>query len=66
MNKPETKPEVHLIGEDRNAFVIIGKTKKALMRAGADKEYTDQYMKDAMSDDYDHVLQVTMDYVEVC
>ena len=65
MKAPETKPTVKLTGNDGNAFAIMGNVKKALRRAGADKEYIDQYAKDAMSGDYDHLLQVSMEYVEV-
>lgn len=65
MKKPETTPTVNLIGKDGNAFSIIGKVKKALSKAGADKEYVDQYMDEAMAGDYDHLLCVTMDYVNV-
>ena len=66
MKKPENKPTVNLIGKDGNAFSIIGKVRKALARAGADKEYVDKYQDEAMSGDYDHLLVVTMGYVEIC
>lgn len=58
------KPKVKLIGEDGNAFLIIGKVLKALKRAGLEhlcKEYTDK----ATSGDYDNLLAVTMEYVDV-
>lgn len=66
MKKPEIKPTVNLIGEDGNAFSIIGKVKKTLASAGADKEYVKQYMNEAMAGDYDHLLIVTMGYVDIC
>ena len=65
MRAPETKPTVVLVGEDGNAFYILGKVKQALKEAGADKEYTDKYIKEAASGDYDHLLVTTMKYVEV-
>ena len=65
MQAPTNKPEVKLVGEDGNAFAIMGRVTKALRRAGADKEYLDKYQKEATSGDYDHLLQVTMEYVEV-
>lgn len=65
MKKPEKKPVVKLIGNSGNAFAILGSVKQALRRSGADKEYIDQYLNEAMSGDYDHLLAVTMDYVEV-
>jgi len=63
MKAPETKPEVKLVGEDGNAFAIMGRVQRALKQAGADKEYIDKYLNEATSGDYDHLLQVTMEYV---
>jgi len=59
------KPVVKLVGEDGNAYSIIGRVRKALRKAGATKEHINKYMEEAMSGDYDHLLQVTMEYVEV-
>jgi len=65
MKAPDETPEVILVGEDGNAFAIMGTVVRALKRAGADKEYTDKYMNEAMSGDYDHLLGVTMEYVDI-
>jgi len=65
MRAPEQRPKVRLIGEDGNAFAVLGKVSKALKSAGADKEYIDQYLKKAMDGDYNHLLGVTMEYVDV-
>jgi len=65
MKAPETKPEVKLAGEDGNAFAIMGRVQGALREAGADAEYIGKYQDEATSGDYDHLLQVTMEYVEV-
>jgi len=65
MKGPETKPTVKLIGEDGNAFSIMGRVKKALRQAGADQEYIDKYLGEATSGDYDHLLAVSMKYVDV-
>jgi hypothetical protein len=62
---PLTKPTVKLVGEDGNAFSIMGRVKKALRRAGADKEYIDKYLSEATSGDYDHLLVVSFGYVDV-
>jgi hypothetical protein len=62
---PEIKPTVKLVGHDGNAFSIMGRVKQALTRAGADKEYIDQYLSEATSGDYDHLLAITMGYVDV-
>ncbi len=59
------KPTVKLIGEDGNALAIIGKVVKALRRAEFPAEHIEKYKKEAMSRDYDNLLVVTMDYVDV-
>lgn len=56
---------VKLLGEDGNAFVILGKTKKALQKAGVNKNDIDEYMNEAMSGDYDNLLIVTTKTVNV-
>ena len=65
MKEPLTKPTVKLIGQDGNAFSIMGRVKNALMQAGADKEHVDKYLNAATSGDYDHLLVVSMEYVNV-
>ena len=65
MIKPTIKPTVKLIGHDGNAFSIMGRVKQALKRAGADKEYIDEYLNKATAGDYDHLLVVSMGYVDV-
>ncbi len=65
MKKPKKKPSVKLLGGDGNAFIIMGTVMKALRKAGADDEYIQQYKKEATGGDYDNLLSVTMDYVEI-
>ena len=59
-----SKPIVKLVGTDGNAFAILGKVSKALKRAGLEKE-AKEFMKEATSGDYNHLLQTAMKYVEV-
>ena len=65
MIKPETKPIIQLIGENGNAFAIMGQIKMALKNGGADQEYIDQYLKESMSGDYNNLLVTAMKYAEV-
>ena len=58
------RPEVELVGEDGNAFSILGRVKKALRRAGNDDAVVDSYLEQAMAGDYDHLLSVTMAFIE--
>ena len=61
---PHTDVKVKLIGEDGNAFVILGKVDKALVLAGY-HNLARLYRDEVMLGDYDNLLRVTMKYVEV-
>ena len=63
MSEVMAKPKVKLSGEDGNAFAILGRVSKALRSAGM-KDKIAEYMAKAMSGDYDHLLEVTMEYVD--
>ena len=56
---------VQLVGNDGNAFAIIGRVTQAMRRAGVQQDQIDEYREEAMSGDYDNLLRVTMLYVEV-
>ncbi len=60
----KTDVKVKLVGVDGNAFVIMGKVTAALNRAGHNN-LVKEYQNEAMSGDYDHLIQTTMKYVEV-
>lgn len=57
--------EVQLTGEDGNAFAIIGRVARAMRYAGVKQTEISEFNKDAMSGDYDHVLQTAMKWVTV-
>jgi hypothetical protein len=65
MIAPKVKPVVKLTGQDGNAFAVMGNVKQALRRSGADKEYIDKYLSEATSGDYNLLLAVSMEYVDV-
>lgn len=65
MIKPRKRPRIKLVGTDGNAFLVLGKVRRVLRIAGADKEYINKYMEEATTGDYGHLLQVTMKYVDV-
>jgi hypothetical protein len=54
---------VRLIGEDGNAFAIMGRVADALRRDGQSQEVIDAYMADSMSGDYNHLLLTAMRWV---
>jgi hypothetical protein len=62
---PKYEVEVQLTGNDGNAFSIMASVKDALKKAGASKEEIDQYISDSMAGDYDNLLRVAMEWVEV-
>ena len=71
MTKTETGPkypdiEVDLVGGDGNALMIVGAVSKALKRAGVSPKEVKEFRTEALSGDYDNVLQTAMRWVEVC
>ena len=64
--------KVQLLGEDGNAFGILGRCKAAIHKSFLDCHITQQeaddikyaFMNDSMSGDYDHLLQTVMTYFE--
>lgn len=58
------RPECQLVGEDGNAWAIMGRVGLALRHAGYSRAAVDAYHTDSTSGDYDHVLQVAMEWVE--
>ena len=57
---------VELVGQDGNAFAIMGRVAQALRRNGVSREEIDQYRKESMSGDYDNLLRTAMRWVDVC
>lgn len=57
-----TKAPVRLVGEDGNAFAIMGRTIRALKQAGNPPEVIEAYQAEATSGDYDNLLRVTLEY----
>ena len=58
--------EVELVGQDGNAFAILGSVQRAMRQADVDKADIDVMMDEAMSGDCDHLLQTVMATVAVC
>jgi hypothetical protein len=65
MSTPKFDIDVELVGHDGNAFSIMGRVTRALRKAGATREQIDEYTQKAMSGDYDNLLRVTMETVNV-
>jgi hypothetical protein len=57
--------EVKLVGEDGNAFAILGRMMRALKQGGVDKADIDEFQKEATSGDFDRLLRTCIKWVEV-
>lgn len=56
--KENGKLDLPLVGEDGNAFAILGRFKKVARRAGWDSSDIDEVSHMAQSSDYNHLLNV--------
>lgn len=56
---------VQLVGEDGNAFFIMGRVTYALRKAGASQKEIAEYMRESTSGDYNHLLQTAMKWVDL-
>lgn len=66
MNEPRYPDiEVQLVGQDGNAFAIMGRVREALCRADVCKEEINQYIAESMSGDYNHLLCTAREWVSV-
>lgn len=57
--------EVPMVGEDGNPFFIISRVSRALHKGGATPHQIAEFQSEAMSGDYDHVLQTVMKWVNI-
>jgi len=56
---------VKLVGEDGNAFSILSKVKRALRSGGVSDAEVSEFLEEATAGDYDHLLRVVMNWVNV-
>ena len=56
--------KVQLVGEDGNAFAILGAVKRALRDAGIPADEVSAFVEEASSGDYDHLLQTVIRTVD--
>lgn len=66
MRELEDRPKVYvrLVGQDGNAFSIIGRCIQAMRRAHWEEDEIAEFRDEATSGDYHHVLQTAMKYCE--
>lgn len=58
------KVKMQLVGQDRNAFSILGRFSREAQRAGWNEAEIKKVTKEAMSGDYNHLLATIMNHVE--
>lgn len=56
--------EVELVGQDDNAFSILGRTVAALRKGGATPEQISEFQTEATSGDYNELLRTVTRWVE--
>lgn len=61
----EKKTPLKLSGANGNAFMVMALAQCAAKKAGWSDMKIAAYARDARSGDYDHLLQVTMEYFNV-
>lgn len=60
----DPKPKIRLVGEDGNAFAILGRAHRSLRRAGATPAQIEEFMTEAKSGDYNHLLATCMEWFD--
>ena len=56
---------VNLVGENGNAFYILGKCLSAMRRANITKEDQDEFYRQATASDYNHLLITCLEWFNV-
>ena len=58
------RPVVKLVGEDGNAYSILGRCQAAMRKVGWQREQISLFQKEAMSGDYDQLLRTVVKYCD--
>jgi len=58
------RPVVRLVGEDGNAFAILGRVRRAMRQAGWPHEKVQEFLREATAGDYDHLLATVVGYCD--
>lgn len=61
----DNKPPLKLIGENGNAYNLLGLARRAATKAGWPNERWEKVRDRAISGNYDHLLAVLMDNFDV-
>lgn len=60
-------PDIHveLVGQDGNAYNLLGICTRAMRQAGLSREERDKFFAEATSGNYDHLLATCMEWFNV-
>lgn len=56
----------NLVGVDGNAFSVMGYVSNAMKKAEFTRQEIEEYRQSAMSSDYNHLLCVSMEWIDKC
>jgi len=56
---------VQMVGQDGNAFSILGRVQSAMRKGGIDQAERDAFREEATAGDYNHLLATVMKWVSV-
>lgn len=62
---PKYNIKVQLSGNDGNAYAIMASIRSALKRSGVNEAEINLYTQESMSGDYDNLLRVANEWVEI-
>jgi len=65
MGEKYPQVKVKLVGEDGNAFSILGRVMRSMEKAGLSEEQRREFFTEATAGDYSHLLQTVMKFVTV-
>ena len=58
------RPGVELVGRDGNAFAILGRCQGAAQDADVPQKEIEDFIEEAMSGDYNHLLQMVITHFD--
>ena len=66
LKEKEMKKKYNLVGQDGNAFFLMGYTQRAMRESGFSKEETSAVMNEARAGDYNHLLVTLDEAIQKC
>jgi len=60
------RKKYNLVGVDGNAFSVMGYVANAMHECKFSRQAIEEYRKNAMSSDYDHLLGVSIVMIDAC